>query len=393
VALARTEQPGSQATPSIALVHDYLTQRGGAERVFLLLAETFPTASFHTSLYHPKDTFPEFGGLDIQTLPLNKIRLFRRRHRLAFPLLAPSFSALRVNADVVLCSSSGWAHGTRTKGRKIVYCYAPARWLYQTDRYLGERPRRLGLPTRRTFSNVLKRTVRAAALQVLGLPLRRWDQHAARLADRYLTSSVVMADAIRSTYGLEAEILPLPPALSSEGPERPVPGIEPGYFLCIARLLPYKNVQVVAEAIGRLPDVQLVVVGDGPARSDIEGVAGANVRFLGQVDDVDLRWLYRNSLAIVSASYEDFGLTPLEAASFGRPSVVLRAGGFLDTVVEGRTGIFFDAPIIDDVARAMDEATNHIWVESELRAHAEKFSKDSFQRRIRQVVAEEAALP
>jgi glycosyltransferase involved in cell wall biosynthesis len=128
--------------------------------------------------------------------------------------------------------------------------------------------------------------------------------------------------------------------------------LEPGYFLCIARLLPYKNVQVVAEAVGLVPGARLVIVGDGPARSDIETVAGPNVRFLGQVDDATLRWLYRNSVALVSASFEDYGLTPLEAACFGRPSVVLRSGGFLDTVVDGLTGVFFDAPIVDDVARA-----------------------------------------
>src|ERR1019366_3054845 len=136
-----------------------------------------------------------------------------------------------------------------------------------------------------------------------------------------------------------------------------------GYFLCIARLLPYKNVQVIAEAVGLVPGARLVIVGDGPARSDIEAIAGPNVRFLGQVDDTTLRWLYRNSLALVSASFEDYGLTPLEAACFGRPSVVLRAGGFLDTVVEGETGIFFDTTVIDDVARAMDRATKHSWDE------------------------------
>ena len=123
-----------------------------------------------------------------------------------------------------------------------------------------------------------------------------------------------------------------------------------------------------------MPDARLVIVGDGPARSDIERVAGPNVRFLGQVDDATLRGLYRNSAAIVSASFEDYGLTPLEAASFGRPSVVLRSGGFLDTVVEGRTGIFFDSPDPEKVAFAMSTAIRRTWDSSDLRAHAEKFS-------------------
>jgi len=151
-------------------------------------------------------------------------------------------------------------------------------------------------------------------------------------------------------------------------------------------------VQVVAQAVGRVPGAHLVIVGEGPARSDIESVAGPNVRFLGQVDDATLRWLYRNSLALVSAAFEDYGLTPLEAACFGRPSVVLRSGGFLDTVVDGQTGAFFDAPAVEHVARAMKMATKQTWDEGELQAHAEKFSEASFKRRIRQVVAEEVAL-
>jgi glycosyltransferase involved in cell wall biosynthesis len=199
-----------------------------------------------------------------------------------------------------------------------------------------------------------------------------------------------MADAIRVTYGVEAEVLPPPPALTPTGPEREILGLDPGYFLCIARLLPYKNVQVVAEAVGLVPGARLVIVGDGPARSAIDSVAGPNVRFLGQVDDATLRWLYRNSLALVSASFEDYGLTPLEAACFGRPSVVLRSGGFLDTVVEGETGTFFDTPVVDNVAQAMKIAGYQTWDVGELQAHAEKFSAASFRRRIRQVIEEVA---
>ena len=384
----------SSGGPSVAIVHDYLTQRGGAERVFLLLAETFPEATLHTSLYDPAGTYPEIANLDIQISPLNRVRLFRRYHRLAFPVLAPSFSALRVDADVVLCSSSGWSHGTKTRGRKVVYCYAPARWLYQSGRYLGQLPLHADPGTwgslRRAIA-VLRRSARAATLHILGRSLRSWDQHAASSADRYLTSSTVMADAIRSTYGLEAEVLPPPPALSPDGPERPALGLEPGFFLCIARLLSYKNVQLIAKAIELVPCARLVIVGDGPARSDVEAVAGPNVHFVGQVDDSTLRWLYRNSAALVSASFEDYGLTPLEAASFGRPSVVLRLGGFLDTVVEGQTGIFFDALTVADIAMAIQEASERTWNENELRAHAATFSAASFRRRIREVITEEAA--
>jgi len=386
---------GLPGTPSVAIIHDYLTQRGGAERVFLLLAQTFPNATLHTSLYDPQGTYPELANLEIKATPLNRIGILRRQHRLAFPILAPAFSALRVDADVVLCSSSGWSHGIRTEGRKIVYCHSPARWLYQGSRYLGNSHRhtdRSSIDSVRRHAELLDRSARTGALRLLGPSLRRWDRHGANSAHRYLTNSTAVAEAVRATYGLDAEVLPPPPALTQDGPEQEVLGLEPGYFLCIARLLPYKNVQVLAKAVALVPNARLVIVGDGPSRSDIESVAGPNVRFISHVDDATLRWLYRNSVALVSASFEDYGLTPLEAACFGRPSVVLRSGGFLDTVVEGRTGLFFDTPLAANAASAMDLLNNSTWDECDIRAHAETFSAASFQWKIRKVIDEEFAL-
>ena len=108
----------------------------------LSLTRAFPGAPVYTSLYDPDGTFPEFAEVDVRTLPINRLAPLRRYHRLALPLLAPSFSRLKVKADVVICSSSGWAHGARVEGRKIVYCHTPARWLYQSDRYLRGRAAR-----------------------------------------------------------------------------------------------------------------------------------------------------------------------------------------------------------------------------------------------------------
>ena len=184
--------------------------------------------------------------------------------------------------------------------------------------------------------------------------LERWDQRAAQSADRYLADSSVVARAIREIYGIEAELLPPPPALVATGPLDTVGGLEPGFWLCVSRLLPYKNVDVVLEAV-RLRGDTLVVVGDGPERSRLEARAGPGVSFAGKLSDAQLRWCYANCRALVAASYEDFGLTPLEAAAFGRPSVALRAGGFLDTIVEGETGVLFDAPDAKLLRAAMDE--------------------------------------
>jgi glycosyltransferase involved in cell wall biosynthesis len=167
-----------------------------------------------------------------------------------------------------------------------------------------------------------------------------------------------------------------------------VAGVEPGYFLCVSRLLPYKNVQAVVDAMGALPGSRLVIVGDGPLRQTLHDRAPANVRFIGDVDDAKLRWLYHHSLALVAASHEDYGLTPLEAAAFGRPSVVLRAGGFLDTVRQGVTGLFFDEPTGVAMTPVLEAAANVVWDSSAILAHAKTFGKEAFIGRLQEVARE-----
>lgn len=354
----------------VAIVHDYLTQRGGAERVVVAMLKAFPGAPVYTSLYHADGTFDEFRSVEIRRSFLDRFAPLRRSHRLALPLLAPAFSRLRVDADVAVCSSSGWAHGAVARGRKVVYCHTPARWLYQTDRYLGERGGAARL-----------------AVGVLGGPLRRWDRRAARTADRYLANSTVVRDRIRSIYGIEAELLPPPPALAPEGPARAVDGLDPGFLLCVSRLLPYKNVHAVVEAFTSLPSERLVVVGTGPEAERLRRVAPANVVLAGSVEDEELRWLYARSAAVVAASYEDFGLTPLEAAAFGKPSAALRWGGFVDTVAEGRTGVFFDEPEPGSIAEAVRACLRENWNVETLERHAAEFSERRFVDRLREVVA------
>jgi len=358
----------------VIIVHDYLTQCGGAERVVLAMHRAFPEAPIYTSLFQPVLTFPEFIRADVRAMGINMVGSLRRHHRLAMPLLAAAFSGLKLRADVILCSSSGWSHGIHAEGRKIVYCHTPARWLYQTNRYLEGR----GRVIRGGFT-----LVRPA--------LARWDRRTAQTADRYLTQSTIVQQRIRTAYGIEAEVVPAPYAVASGANPTPVRGIEPGYFLCVARLLPYKNVDAVLKAFAGLPSKKIVVVGQGPERRRLEAAAPANARFLGTVTDPELAWLYANSVGLVAASFEDYGLTPLEAAAFGRPSVVLRWGGFLDTVKENETGVFFDEPTPMAI-RAAVVRVNGQFDPDRIRNHAAKFSEETFVERLRQIVAEEASL-
>jgi glycosyltransferase involved in cell wall biosynthesis len=219
--------------------------------------------------------------------------------------------------------------------------------------------------------------------------LLEWDRRAAASAHRYLANSTEVSRRIKSIYGIEAEVLPPPPALGP-GRGRPVAGLEPGFFLCVSRLLPYKNVDAVASAFHSLPDERLVVVGSGPEQRRLASDAPSNVRFCASVTDEELRWLYGACVAHVSASYEDFGLTPLEAASFGRPSAVLRFGGFLDTVVEDTTGVFFQEPTRDAIVEALELLRSRTWDENVLRAHAERFSSARFVRRLQEIAEAEA---
>jgi len=197
-----------------------------------------------------------------------------------------------------------------------------------------------------------------------------------------------MAVAIKRVYGIEAEVLPPPPGLTPEGPTAIVPGIEPGYLLCVSRLLPYKNVEVIVDTFRSLPDLRLLIVGDGPLRDALQDHSPTNVRFIGGVDDAQLRWLYRYSLALVAASHEDYGLTPLEAAAFGRPSIVLRAGGFLDTVRQGVTGLFFDEPSAMSMTPVLETAMKIAWNPSAISAHAKTFGKEAFIGRLQEVARE-----
>lgn len=368
-------------TRGVVLAHDYATQRGGAERVALMLAQAFPGSPMYTTLYDPKGTFPEFGEIDLRTSGLDRLSLLRRSHRLALPLLAPAVSSQKVVGDVLVASSTGWAHGYRGAKHTVVYCHAPARWLYQRDRYLGSH-------TNPGLSGRAVHMVSAAALGGLSGRLRRWDARAAAHADLYLANSTVTQRAIAETYGIEAQVLSPPPALMPAGGERAVPGVEPGFVLCVARLMPYKNVDAVIAAVNSLPDVRLVVVGAGPDRPRLEAMAGERVRLLGRVDDDELRWLYRNSAALAAASYEDYGLSPLEAGAFGKPSVVLRDGGYLDTVVEGRNGVFFDAPHADAIADALVEALERPWDRRLIEMHVAHFGVESFNHRLRIAVGQ-----
>ena len=366
-------RPRALSHARVAIAHDYLTTVGGAERVVLSLLRAFPDAPLFTSLYEPDRVMPELAsGLDIHVGPLNQSSMLRKNYRAAMPLLGAATNRVHVDADVVLCSSSGWAHGISTSGRKVVYCYNPARWIYQRGEYA---------PMRKPLWWLM-----AAAMHPY---LVRWDRKAARSCNRYIAISSIVARRIKRAYGVDATVLPPPTTLDASGRQETVDGIEPGYILCVGRLVPHKNLGELTAAFAEMPEMRLVVVGDGPERERLVAGATRNVTFTERVSDEQLRWLYANCQGLVSASPEDFGLTPLEAATFGKPAVLLRFGGFLDTMREGETAVFFGTPQPPEIVRAVRTLASERWDTAAIEANAGRYSPARFEHELQTIIDEE----
>ncbi len=379
------DQPGA-----VAIVHDYLTQRGGAERVVLAMHRAFPTAPIYTSLYEPDLTFPEFRDIDVRPSYLNRSQFLRRHHRLALPLLAHAFSKIKVDEKIVLCSSSGWAHGIHTTGTKLVYCNCPARWLYKRAEYLrkSQDPRNERRHPATSLDEIHTSFVFGNSLRAVTPILRRWDRRAAASASAYYTNSSVVSDEISSLYGIQALIIPPPAPSAIDGPwEKPRTAAKDGFLLVVSRLLPYKNLDRLFGVFAERPDLELVVVGTGPLLKTLQHTATPNIELLGNVNDRELRWLYGHSRALIAPAFEDYGLTPLEAASFGKPTLALRKGGYLDTVSEGTSGYFFEDLDVSSISGAIDKLSENPLNSDEIRGHASRFSEERFVSTLRQQVS------
>jgi glycosyltransferase involved in cell wall biosynthesis len=337
------------------VVHDYLTQRGGAERVALELAQHYGN-ELHTSLFSPEMTFPEFRSVKVREILSRLPDLFKHAKFLVAPLVGLSFLLTRVDAPVVLCSSSGWSHWVRTSGRKVVYCYSPPRWLYaEADYFHGRRP--LG--------------------GLLSIPLallRLLDRRMARQADTYLAISQVSADRVARAYGRSAIVIPPPVTFNADGGQAPVDGVDPGFFLTIARPRGYKNTDVAVEAFKTGGCGQLVVVGGAPD----EGKAGPQVRFLGRVSEDELRWLYANCQATIGLSREDFGLTPVEGHLFGKPAIVVAAGGYLETCLDGINAVHVEEATVPALTAGLKSFAGMTFDAQKVRASAQQYSLPLF---------------
>lgn len=362
-ALPQAAVPSATDVPgSVALAHDYLNQRGGAERVVLEMASMWPQAPIYTSLYRPQSTFPEFGRYEIRTTLLDRLPVDGGFRRL-FALYPIAFRALgTLPHDIVISSSSGWAHAVRARpgALHVVYCHTPARWLYGAEHLAGSR-------------------AQSALAPVVGV-MRGWDRRSAFRADLYIANSEEVRRRIEREYGIFAPVI-YPPV----DVDRFRPRERGERLLVVSRLLPYKHVDVIVDAATQA-GIGLDIVGTGPALQELERRAGPTVRFHGRLPDADVTELVETCRAFCLPGKEDFGMTPVEANAAGKPVVALGAGGALESVQEGVTGTFFarhdPAEVLDAIRRcdAIDTAPQTI------AGLARRFSPAVFRARLLEVL-------
>ena len=218
--------------------------------------------------------------------------------------------------------------------------------------------------------------------------LKWWDHRAAHTGDKYLAVSTMIQQRIIDTYGISADVVHSPVARSFGLAAEPVDDVlrwlgtdlaaadrvDGSFYLCVSRLLPYKNVDRIIQAVAG-SDRRLVVVGAGPEKERLAAMAPPNVLMLSGLTDGQMSWLYQNCRALVASNYEDYGLTPVEASTLGKPTVTPRWGGFLDTVNEGITGVYFDRPEPTAIAEALEELEALVFDPDKIRQHAEQFHR------------------
>lgn len=344
-----------------------MNQRGGAERVFAHIARAYPDAPIYTALFDPKQTGDLFGGHSIRVSSLARLPGVNRYFRALAPFYPSVFEAFDFSAyDTIVSSTTAWAKGIRVPPGAVHVCYinTVSRFVFAYDQYVGG----FGLTT-------IARPFVAR--------LARWDRRAAQRPTALIANSQNVALRVRTYYGREAFVLPCPVEL-----ERFTLGRGEGdYFFIASRLLPYKHIERAVDACAAAC-VPLLVAGSGPAEAALRRRArGSTTTMLGFIDDARLNVLLGNARAAIVPGEEDFGLVALEAAAAGTPTIALRAGGALETIVEHQTGEYFDEPASSSLQAALERFDRRRYDPQRLRAHAQKFSPERFIARLRQLVA------
>ncbi len=348
-----------------AIVHEYLNQYGGAERVLQVLTTMLPDAPIYTTLYDERMTGGVFLGQTVRTSFLQRMPLAMRWHHLYSPLMPLAMERFDLRGfDNILSVSASFAKGVLAHPgtTHTCYCLTPPRFLWDDSQRYARRFR-YPVPLGRFAPLALSY-------------LRVWDQQAAERVDRWIAISETVRRRIQKYYRRDSQVVypPVNVAKFSLGEGKG------SYWLAIGRLVAYKNFDIAIRAFNQL-GWPLVIVGSGVEEKRLRKLAKPNVSFVGQVGDDRLAELYRNAAGIVFPQEEDFGIVPLEAMASGRPVVALRRGGALETVVDKITGLFFDEETPEALADAVDRASRMKWLPQLCRGQAERFDIPVFRRK------------
>lgn len=358
----------TSSSQRLALAHDYLLVMRGAERTFAEMAACWPGAPIYTLLYDADAVAAGFAGREVHTSYLQRLGARQGAFRYLLPLLPRAAERLPVGGyDVIVSSSSAFAHGIRPApgALHVCYCHSPFRYAwFERERALAECPR----PARPLLKLMLDR-------------IRAWDLKASERVTHYVANSIGTQERIAELYGRESTVIHPPVAV-----DRFAVGTPGDYLLFVGQIVPHKRVEVAIEAAlaaGR----PIRIVGAGPDLARLEATYDrADVSFLGAVSDAELAELYAGCLALLVPNIEEFGIAAVEAQAAGRPVVAVKRGGVCETVVDGVTGVLVDAEDAASLAAALGATDFERFDGAAIRRHAETFSTESFQRKLTALV-------
>ncbi len=370
---------GDTRTPArIALVHDFLLDLRGAERVFSVLCDMYPAADVFTAVYDERGTRGRFANRTIHTSELQALRVTDRTFRAFLPLYPALMGRLDLSGyDLVISSHSAWAHGVVPDpgAVHVCYCHNPFRYAWSArEETLAATP----LPVRPALRALLDRW-------------RTWDRGVAQRVDRYVANSQTTRGRIAAYLGREAAVVPPPVDTSRFTPLARGEAVGDAYVV-LSELMPHKHIDVAVEAFTRM-GLPLLVIGKGPDARRLARLAGASVRLAGRLSDAEVAAALARARALVVTATEEFGIAAVEAQAAGRPVIALRAGGVAETVQDGVTGCFYDEPTADALIAAV-RAFDPLGIDpAACVASARRFTVERFAAGVRAEVGHALAAP
>lgn len=354
----------------VAIVYDRVNKWGGAERVLLALHEIFPEAPLYTSVYDPTNAswakvFPE-----VRTSFLQKIPFTKSNHEFLATFMPLAFESFDFSEfDLVISVTSESAKGIKTKKGTyhICYCLTPTRYLWSHNQEY--------------FKNKLLKLVSRPFVKAL----QKWDKRAAQRPDEIIAISTEVQSRIKKYYGRDAEII-FPPVELSMNRFIDSNDRKRKYYLVVSRLVDYKKVDLAVKAFNKLT-LPLVIVGTGRSEKKLKRLAHKNIKFVGNVSENELQKYYLNARALIMPQEEDFGIVAVEAQMNGVPVIAYKKGGAIDTVIDRKTGIFFERQTTDSLMSAIKEFEKRQFVVDNLFTNAGRFSKEVFRKEIVELIA------